>query len=364
VTGTERLGDYERRFRRAGLPLLIEDYSASTDVFNRAAPLLALVFLGEMLGAISLNWSLGANIAAALGGLAILVLAFAVVNRLRGRPWLAVPEDVGRTELGAFVLVPALLPLVFGGQWRSALVTAGANLALLALIYAVVGYGLLSILRWAFARLLSQLASSLALLTRAIPLLMIFSVVLFLTTEMWQVFSEASAPSLGILAGLFIALGTSFLVARLPREVRSLERDAGTGSAELDRRQRLNVGLVLFVSQALQVLLVSLAVGAFFVVMGTLLIDAGVLESWIGSGGHVLLSIDFLGHEGIVTEELLRVSGAIAAFTGLYFAISMLTDDVYRREFLDELTAEMEDTFRARAEYLRLRGRASSPARA
>jgi len=191
---------------------------------------------------------------------------------------------------------------------------------------------------------------------------MIFSVVLFLTTEMWQVFSQASAASLVILALLFIALGTSFLVARLPREVRSLERDAGGESAALDRRQRLNVGLVLFVSQALQVLLVSLAVGAFFVALGTLLIDAGVLDSWIGSGGHVLLNIDFFGHQGIVTEELLRVSGAIAAFTGLYFAISMLTDDVYRREFLDELTAEMRETFRARGEYLRLRGRTGLPA--
>jgi hypothetical protein len=357
VTGNERLGDYERRFRRAGLPLLIEDHSASTDVFNRAAPLLALVFVGEMLGATSLDWSLGVNIAAALGGLAILVVAFAVVNRLRNRPLLAVPEDVGRVELGVFVLVPALLPLVFGGQWRSALVTAAANLALLALIYAVVGYGLVSILRWALARLLSQLASSLALFTRAIPLLMIFSVVLFLTTEMWQVFSEASVASLVILAGLFIALGTSFLVARLPREVRSLERDAGGEGTEpeLDRRQRLNVGLVLFVSQALQVLLVSLAVGAFFIVLGMLLVDAGVLESWIDSEGHVLVSIDFLGSDAILTEELLRVSGALAAFTGLYFAISMLTDDVYRREFLDELTGEMRETFRARAEYLRAR---------
>ena len=163
-----------------------------------------------------------------------------------------------------------------------------------------------------------------------------------------------------ILALLFIALGTSFLVARLPREVRSLERDAGGESAALDRRQRLNVGLVLFVSQALQVLLVSLAVGAFFVVLGTLLIDAGVLDSWIGSAGHVLLNIDFLGHQGIVTEELLRVSGAIAAFTGLYFAISMLTDDVYRREFLEELTAEMRESFCERAEYLRMRGASSA----
>jgi hypothetical protein len=356
VTGDERLADYERRFRRAGLPLLIEDFSASTNVFNRVAPLLALVFLGEMLGAVKLDWSLAANIAAVLAGLAILLAAAAALNRLRGRSLLAVPEDVGRLELAAFVLLPALLPLVFGGQWRSALVTAAANAALLALIYAVVGYGLLSILRWALTRLLSQLASSLALLMRAIPLLMIFSVVLFLTTEMWQVFSDVPAVSLGVLAALFVALGTSFLVARLPREVRSLESEAGGEGPRLDRRQRLNVGLVLFVSQALQVLLVSLAVGAFFVALGVLVVDTGVLRSWIGSGGHILVTIHFLGHDGVLTEELLRVSGAIAAFTGLYFAISMLTDEVYRREFLDELTGEMRDTFRARSEYLRLLG--------
>ena len=361
MTDAARLSAYERRFRRAGLPLLIEDYSASTNVFNRAVPLLVLVFFGEMLGATSLDWSFAANVGAALGGLAVLLCAGAIVNRVRGRRAFALPDDIGRIELVAFVLLPALLPLAFGGQWRSALVTAGANVALLVLIYGVVGYGLLSIVRWALERLLTQLIASLALLTRAIPLLMIFSVVLFLTTEMWQVFSQASMASLITLAVLFIALGTSFLVARLPGEVRSLEREAGGVSPELDHRQRLNVGLVLFVSQALQVLLVSLAVGAFFVVLGTLVIDAGVLKSWIGSGGHVLVTIDVFGHQGVVTEELLRVSGAIAAFTGLYFAISMLTDEVYRREFLDGLTGEMRDTFKARSEYLRLRGGAGVP---
>ena len=89
------LTDYERRFRRAGLPLFIEDYSATRDIFNRAAPLLALVFIGEMLGAIDLDWPLLQNVAAALAGLAILVGAFAIVNRARGRPLLAVPETVG-----------------------------------------------------------------------------------------------------------------------------------------------------------------------------------------------------------------------------------------------------------------------------
>ena len=30
----------------------------------------------------------------------------------------------------------------------------------------------------------------------------------------------------------------------------------------------------------------------------------------------------------------------------------MLTDSTYRAEFLDEITAEMRETFKARAEYL------------
>ena len=79
-----------------------------------------------------------------------------------------------------------------------------------------------------------------------------------------------------------------------------------------------------------------------------------------GEWGAVWVTIGLFGHQGILTEELLRVSGAIAAFTGLYFAISMLTDEVYRREFLEELIGEMRDTFRARAEYLRLRGQTAA----
>ena len=348
--------EYERRFRRAGLPLFIAGHSAATDAFNRGVPFLTLVFAGELLGALNLDWSPLANVASVLGALAIVLVSITVLNRSRDRRALAIPQDIGRAELAGFVLIPALLPLVFGGQWRSALVTAAANLVLLALVYGVFGYGLTSIVRWALARLGGQLKASLSLLTRAIPLLMIFSVVLFLTTEMWQVFTHVSGASLAFLGVLFVLLGAAFLLARLPSEVRDLERQAGEGGEPLERRQRLNVGLVLFVSQSLQVLTVSLAVGAFFVALGMVTIDDQILREWIGPNftPHVLVTLRVFGHQGVITAELLRVSGAIAAFTGLYFAISMLTDDVYRREFLGELTTEMRESFAARVAYLRL----------
>ena len=346
------VNEYERQFRRAGLPAFIDDYSASRDVFTRAAPLLTLVFLGEMFGAIDLDWSPLVNVAAAVGGLLILIVAWAAANVLRGRPPYALPQDVGRVELALFVLVPALLPLIFGGQWQSALVTAGVNLALLIVIYGVVGYGVLSIIRWVAVRLVGELGASASRMARAIPLILGGSLILFLTTELWQTFAEIPLAHLALLTGFLVALGSVFLVVRLPAEVQRLEQD---GAVELNRRQRINVGLVLFVSMAFQVLLVSIGVGAFFVILGGLAVSDAVRESWIGSQGNVLFSVPVLGTNVEVTEELLRVAGGLAALSGLSYAVQMQTDDTYRRLFFDDVEREMRASFKARAEYVRAR---------
>ena len=111
---------YERRFRRAGLPLLIEDYSAAQDVFTRAVPLLTLVVLAELLGAVNLKWGFVANLFALIGGLVFVLALSGVINLLRGRRFFALPRSVGPVELVAFVVVPALLPIVFNGQETSA----------------------------------------------------------------------------------------------------------------------------------------------------------------------------------------------------------------------------------------------------
>jgi hypothetical protein len=355
----EELADYERRFRRAGLPLFIENYSASEDVFTRAVPVLALVFLAEMLGAIKLDWPPLANVAAAFAGLAILVGSFGLVNRLRGRPFLALPESVGAVELALFVLLPALLPLIFGGQIGSAAATAAGNALVVGLLYLVIGYGLLSTLRWGALRLLSQLALSLATLARAVPLLLLFALVLFMTTEMWQVFSAMTTAVVLVTAAMLVAIGTLFLIAELPSEVRALEREH-SADAPLSRRQRVNVGLLMFTSHALQVLVVSAATGAFFVAFGAIAIRPGVLDSWIGSTGHEIVAFHVAGVRALVTEELLRVSGGIAAFAGLYYAIAVLTDATYRAQFLDRLNRELQATFAERSRYLALLGSAAS----
>jgi hypothetical protein len=353
----ERLREYEAGFRRAGLPLFAEDISPYEDVFNRAAPLLGLVLLGELLGAGNLDWSWWQNVLAVAGGLAILMTSVAMLNRARGRPARAIPERLGKTELAGFVLIPALLPLIFGGQVGSALLTAGANLLLLLLIYAVVGLGLFSIVRWALSRFASQLRSTFTLLARAVPLLAIFVLLSFPTQELWGIFSDPTRGIYAVTIGLLALLAAAFLTIRLPREARELDQEVGQDTAPLSRQQLFNVELVMFVSQAIQVLLVSLLIALFLTVFGVLAVDDRLRIEWLGSPGRELLHFHLFGERLELTSQLIRTAVGLAAFSGFYFAISMFTDPTYREEFLGEITSEMRRSFKDRAEYLRLRAR-------
>ncbi len=178
--------------------------------------------------------------------MAALAVGVAFVNRLRGRGPFVLPDDVGKYELAAFVLLGGGFQLIGGQPDGVAVVVVVMNVVVLALLYVGIVYGLASIIRFTGRRIGKQLEVAAELLTRAIPLLLLFSLVLFVNTEMWQVFSSMNGPTLSAAAALFVAVGVAFLVVRLPPEVGRLEAEVGAEPA-LDRRQRTNVGLVLFV---------------------------------------------------------------------------------------------------------------------
>ncbi len=355
---SDQRAEYEELFRGAGLPLFIEDRSARTDVWTRALPILATVFWLELFGAINLEWSRWANLAAFAAGIAIACGAWALSNRLRGRSPFARPNDIGAWELAGFVLVPALLPAVLNGQTTSAWVTAVGNLLLLGLVYAVIALGLLSILRWTGRHLALQLAGSFSLFARALPLLLLFNLVLVLTTEVWQVFADMGAAQLAATLSLLIVAGVAFLIVQIPREVRTMAAEAGDGTP-LDLRERANVGLVMFVAQSVQALVVTVAVWVFFVVFGFIALDQGVVNSWLGHDTQSLMSVTFAGEQLVLSEQLLRVATAIAAFSGLYYVIAVLTESTYRSQFLSDVTSDMREIFAARAQYRRIVASAS-----
>ncbi len=123
----------------------------------------------------------------------------------------------------------------------------------------------------------------------------------------------------------------------------------------MSTRQRGNVLLVALFSQGLQVVVVTLILGTFYVAFGLLTITPEVLEAWLGHTGDVMARFDLLGREVQVTAELLKISAFLAAFSGLYFTVVLVTDGTYREEFFDEILAELRQTFAVRAVYLHAR---------
>ena len=352
----DRVTELERSFRRAGVPTFIDGYSAR-HAFAKALPLLVLVFILEILNALNRDFRFWANVGFLAGGVAIALGIIGLLNVSRGARFLSVPSRVGPQEMAVFVLVPPALPLIFGVQQRSAVVTLVGNVALIGVVYLVLGFGALSILEWAGLRFVSLFAASLSVLVRALSLLLFFLLVIFFTTETWQIWTVPQVPLFVAAAGLFLILAAGFLLLRLPGSVRGLEVEAELQGGPLSRPQRVNVGLVVFLSQFLQVVFVASAVWLFFVVFGSLLVTEGVRELWLGSAGDALWRIPFLGETTIViTEELLRVATGMASFAALYYAVATQLDEAYRDEVVERIAEQMKETFARRAEYLRLIG--------
>ncbi len=368
----------ERWFVRRGLPHFIEGYSASSDVFTRAVPALTLVFLLEVLGnAPNADYPLWKNAVAVASGFAFVVLIWTISNVARQRPAFARPSALGPVEITLFVIGPGLIALPFGGQWRSALVTSGANLVLLGLIYLVTSYGLLWMTRWAVWQTVRQVETVARLYVRSLPLLLLFVSFLFLTNEVWQTTASLVGPWYWIVLAFFPLVGTVFAVMRLPKEVSRLatfpswdvvcERVQGTPvepvapSVErrddrvgLSRRQWGNVGLVVLFSQGVQVLLVIVMVFAVLLGFGLIVATKPIVTGFLGYAPHVLAHVDLWDRHMVLTEELLRISGFLAVFSGFYFTVAVLTEDTYREEFLDDVVSEVSRALAVRTVYLGL----------
>lgn len=374
----DQLQAIERWFMARGTPHLMEDYSATGDVFTRMIPVLTGLALLEALGALDADFAWWQNVLAGVGALALLVGLWAGVNSLRRRPALTRPARVGPAEITTFVVAPALITYLISQEVGQAITLVVVNVVLLAAIYLVTSYGLVPLTRWALVKTGRELGAVAGLLGRALPLLLLIQIVLFINTEMWQVADGFDGRFLAAVIVLFVVIGVTFLLTRLPRELGRLatfttaeelqEQVTGTPAAglvalddavgtpvPLSTRQRGNVLLVALFSQGLQVVLVTLLLGAFYVAFGLLTITPEVLESWLGHDGDAVVRFDLLGRNLRLTAELLKISAFLASFSGLYFTVVLVTDATYREEFFDEILAELRQTFAVRAVYLRAR---------
>lgn len=308
--------------------------------------------------------------------------------RTRGLPYFVdsvrrdVHDRLDRRRLIALGAVSALFAAAaFVGVWLrsedpsnsilAAMLGSGVPLA----AYATRGLYAGTVARWTIGRTFSSLGLLVPLVTRALPLLLLFVTFLFINTEVWQVASSLDDGVLWVSVLLFAVVAVAFLLVRLPEELdqvddemtgeRLVEACAGTPlateavriAAEIDdavlleRAQvtglaKANLVLVLLVSQALQVLLLSLAMFSFFVVFGMVSIRDDVITSWLGHD-----PTPFLDAIPMFTRELARVATFLAAFSGLYFTVYAVSDENYRKQFFGSLVKQLRRAIGVRTVY-------------
>ena len=365
----------ERWFVRRGLPHFVHQFRSSRDVWVAVVPVVLLLFVIEIaVLAPNEEYPILGSIAAVVGGIAALIVLWAVVNRLRGRRWLARPDRIGPVEVLVFVFGPALIPLAFGGQWKSAVATAAINLIVLVLAYLERRYAVVSLARWTLTHLGDRLRRISAVIVRALPLLLIVVVLIFFTVETWQLAHDVRWPVLLIGLSIFVGLSIAFAVIRAPDQIGEVEADvdpasigelvAGTPceplaqeprratAPPLSRGERRNVRMVVVVSELTLVTVVSGAMFLFLVVVGLVVIPLSLQETWIGAPPDALFSFDLFDERVGMTVEVIKVAGFVAAFSALQFTVSLLSDRTYQDEFLGDLRESLRRSLAVRVVYL------------
>jgi hypothetical protein len=295
----------------------------------------------------------------------------ASVRDALSRPRLVSLGLVASAFAAAAALVTALWSADPSASVLAAIVAAGIPLAL----YAVRALHAGTVARWAVLRTLSSLGLLFPLVTRALPLLLLFVTFLFINTEVWQVASSLDDGVLWVAVLLFAGVAAAFLLARLPEELdrvddsmageelvractgtpledqavrcaREVDEDILLTEAQVTGLAKANLVLVLLVSQALQVLLLSIAMFAFFVVFGVVAIQNDVVTSWLARPPTA-----FFSWAPALTHELVRVATFLAAFSGLYFTVYAVSDNTYRTQFFGSLMKQLHRAVGVRTVY-------------
>ncbi len=306
-----------------------------------------------------------------------------------GLPWF-VPERrqaahraLHSRQAQAGVAVIVALGLVLGVVL--ALVTEEASLApatvmtlvgAAALSYAGTQLGAWPMARWAVRRTFASLRLLFPMVTRALPLLLVFMTFLFINAEVWQVSATLDGGVLWVTVLLFAGCALGFLLVRLPEELDQVDKELDSARlvaiaegtplegyartlaergarlrehAAIHGLEKTNLVVVLMVVQALQVLLLSVSVFAFFVLFGAVVMTHTVQQAWVQGDIHALPWASNL------SVELLQVSVFLAAFAGLYFTVYAVTDETYRDQFFTQLKSELDRAMGVRTVYLSAR---------
>jgi hypothetical protein len=220
------------------------------------------------------------------------------------------------------------------------------------------------------------------LMSRALPLLMI-TVVVFFTGELWQLAARLTRQRLWQTIGFLAVVAIVFVVTTIRDEVRALREDraeqtdasrllAGTplenteaahqpARTPLSLAEQVNVVAVMVVSQSIQVAFFTAGLFAFFLALGIVAVPDDVAVLWSSERtcpvGEPPCPGTWFGIHVPVPQTIVHVSLFVAVLSGLYFTVSTSVDPLYRERFFNPLIDDVAVSLAGRDAYLEMERR-------
>jgi hypothetical protein len=373
-------------FLHRGLPLVLTRRVRSRALIERSAPMVsgvgAVISLTMMLAELT-DGDPDFGYVIRLGVLTLLLIAAPFALYVLHQTGTRLGE-AGRRSAALLVMAIFVFGLPFADSGFSGIAAAEAFglavVALLAIWLTYLGFG--SIALWAFRFAWVQLGALGTLMSRALPLLML-TVVVYFTGELWQLAARMARQRLWQTIGFLAVVALIFMVTTIRDEVRALRDERAEQSdparllegtplatqaghqpvrTPLSVAEQVNVVAVMVVSQAIQVVFFTAGLFAFFLVLGIVAVPDDVAVLWAAEEacpvGEPPCPGTWFGIHVPVPQTIVHVSMFVAVLSGLYFTVSTSVDPLYRERFFDPLIADVAVSLAGRDAYLELeRGR-------
>jgi len=369
-------------FLHRGLPLVLTRRVRSRALIERSAPLVsgvgAVISLTMLLAELT-DGDPDFGYVIRLGVLTLLLVAAPFALYLLHRTGTTLGE-AGRRSAALLVMALFVFGLPFAASGFSGFAAAEAVgfalVAILAIWLTYLGFG--SIALWAFRFAWVQFGALGTLMSRALPLLMI-TVVVYFTGELWQLAARLSRQRLWQTIGFLSLVAIVFVVTTIRDEVQALREDragqtdrakllAGTPlesradhppeRTPLSLAEQVNVVAVMVVSQAIQVVFFTAGLFAFFLALGIVAVPDDVAVLWSAEQtcavGQPPCPGTWFGIHVPVPQTFVQVSLFVAVLSGLYFTVSTSVDPIYRERFFDPLITDVAVSLAGRDAYLEM----------
>jgi hypothetical protein len=272
------------------------------------------------------------------------------------------------------------LPIVDSGWSRMSLAEAPGFVLVSVLAIWLTYLGIGSILLWAFRFAWVQFGALGTLLGRALPLLMI-TVLVFFTADLWQLTARLTRDRLWQTVGFLALVAIAFMIVTIHDEVRALRQgrenaapqtellngtplaayshgDLG-GAPPMSRPEKVNVLAVMVVSQAIQVVLFTAVIFAFFLTLGIIAVPDDVAVVWsqetaCPDGALPPCAGTWFGIKTPLPQTLVQTSLFVAVLSGLYFTVNTSVDPQYRERFFEPLIADLAVSLAGRDAYRKI----------